>query len=315
MNISILSSDVSTSKIDILDDQKIDSQSFINLATKLWRQFRYRDAELVLENAASRYPLRADIRDLSDRIKADRATLYEIRQNRLSSVHFHIDSIVNKSITKDKIRDVEIRGWVRVTKNGARLIVEQEGKTDEILEIGISRNDVVGYLKKKGVFDCVKECGFSFRADLSANLKISLLQDSDILPFVQIRSKRILQVLEGADGWLFLNNDTNRSADIFTGKMPASSNMAKSWGDFALRSKMKLDSLNIESCFVISPSKEDVFPEFYPLKPASFSILDVVRTGIFLNNVSISCPMQRLRQDVDSYYKTCLLYTSPSPRD
>ncbi|WP_294929325.1 hypothetical protein, partial [uncultured Paracoccus sp.] len=69
-------------------------------------------------------------------------------------------------------------------------------------------------------------------------------------------------------------------------------------------SSLKPQASSLKYCLVIAPSKEDVLPDFHPLKAASVSIVDAIYSSIFTAGVPVSCPIRRLRQEADSYYPT-----------
>lgn len=282
----------------------MERQEILGLAARLWDEFRYRDAESILEAAMEKHSAFAEARDLYDRIRADRSTLFDFRQRGSSALRFYIDSPRNRPVAKDRIGRVEIRGWVETVRGGAELVVEQPGRLPRSLPIPIARPDVVAHLRKAGHPDPNPLCGFSFDADLSGTVRLSLRQSGADTFFVEIFGKKASQVLEGRDGWLFLDNDTNGSADLFTGKTPATVADARAWGGFARASAEALSALGVASCISIAPSKEDVFPELHPLESAPVSLLDVVSSGIVDGGGLVSCPVGKLRREPESYYRT-----------
>lgn len=288
----------------VIHHDSLSKASYLALATALWRRRRYAEAERILEIASEKHAEFGAALDLYDRIRADRSTLFQIHQTPLSERRFHIDSLRDPKVKKGQLGEVEIRGWVELSEPGSELLVQQEGASDRIEKLSIQRPDVVRHFKSRNVPGQLPLCGFSFKAKLNDRTRISLRSPSGTTPVVDIFSRRVLQVLEGRDGWLFLNNDSNRSADLFTGKLPASKADAKRWTEFARETKAGLDALGIESGLVIAPAKEDVFLEFHPLVPAKISLLDTIVSSIFLAGVRISCPVRHLRQEPASYYRT-----------
>lgn len=289
---------------DLVHEKIMDELGYIKMAKQLWSEFRYTDAEVTLEAFIHKLPSSSKAKDLYDRIRADRATLFSLKKEKLSKINFHLDSISEKFLKRENICALEVRGWVALTQKNCDLLIDQEGSSTIRRNISIPRKDVVLHFKKKGLPEPLEICGFSFTADLSKPLTISLCTSHGAIPFVKISKEKVLQVLEGRNGWLFLDNDTNGAADIFTGKIPATKKIAKAWADFSVNITSELDARNIQSCIVISPSKEDVFPEYHPMKPASVSLVDTVASSIFISGSIISCPIRKLRQEPDSYYKT-----------
>lgn len=288
----------------IIHEDIMTEVEYIKLSKELWKKLRYGDAEVTLEASIHKFPWSTQSKDLYDKIRADRVSLFSFKNEKLSDIAFHLDSTSKGFFKKEIIHNIEIRGWVAFTQKNCSLLVDQEGSDTTKYSISIPRKDVVLHFSKKGLPEPIERCGFSFTADLSKPLTISLQTLQGTIPFVRIKKEKVLQVLEGRSGWLFLDNDTNRAADIFTGKIPATKKIVDSWSNFSTQVKKELDTRNIKSCFVISPSKEDVFPEYHPLKAASLSLIDIISSAIFINGSTVSCPVRKLRQQPESYYKT-----------
>ena len=74
------------------------------------------------------------------------------------------------------------------------------------------------------------------------------------------------QILVGRNGWLFLAGDSNDSPGQFAGKHEPSASWLREW-DAYFDALLQLRESKVcgELCFLIAPSKESLFPDYYPL--------------------------------------------------
>lgn len=72
------------------------------------------------------------------------------------------------------------------------------------------------------------------------------------------------KVLVGKDGWLFLQNDTNRIVEQNIGKLRLSDDGIRQWGHIIDTRFSILHRRNIEYYFFVAPNKESIYPEFLP---------------------------------------------------
>lgn len=74
------------------------------------------------------------------------------------------------------------------------------------------------------------------------------------------------QFLVGRNGWLFLAGDTNDSPAQFTGEHQPTAGWQREWDDyFAAFAALRESEDGGLLCFLIAPSKESIFPDYYPL--------------------------------------------------
>lgn len=85
--------------------------------------------------------------------------------------------------------------------------------------------------------------------------------------FVKIEKVQINNVLFGKDNWLFLINDRNDSVNQFLGNVHLNQKEIEKWNVFS--SEVLEIASKHELIFVIAPSKERVFPNFYPYSPGN----------------------------------------------
>ncbi len=122
----------------------------------------------------------------------------------------------------------------------------------------------------------------------------------------QISSKRIIGVLEGKNGYLFLDNDTNKSVAQFTGRLLMDNVVLQDWCNFLA----KVGSVPGFILFV-PPSKESVFPMYYPHVMSQRRPIDQLKEVV--GKVELDrffYPRELLSTDERNYSKTETHYTA-----
>jgi alginate O-acetyltransferase complex protein AlgJ len=84
------------------------------------------------------------------------------------------------------------------------------------------------------------------------------------------------QVIEGADGWLYLDNDTNRSVDQFTGSLTLDDDGVGRWQAYLDSCAGMAGAAQACHAIVIAASKEQVLPEHYPHVRGSLTVHEQV---------------------------------------
>lgn len=85
-----------------------------------------------------------------------------------------------------------------------------------------------------------------------------------------------LKVLHGTEGWLFLDNDSNRSVDQFTGRLLLDEPALAQWQAYLDQGLALAASVRARHALVIAPSKEQVLPQHYPHPRAPLTVLEQV---------------------------------------
>ena len=86
------------------------------------------------------------------------------------------------------------------------------------------------------------------------------------------------KVLQGKDGWLFLDNDTNQSVEQFTGKLRLDRAAIAAWDDYLVSSMRVAEQPHIPFALLIAPTKESVYSDKYPYAKAPVTAIDEVLT-------------------------------------
>jgi alginate O-acetyltransferase complex protein AlgJ len=290
---------------NIIYHQSFTIGNYVSIANSLIGTDRLEDAEKALEEGMRKHPSSKALADLYDTTRTRRSAIYETVYTALTEEPHCIDTPAGTRIKRNEIKKLSINGWAKMGTGSDYLLIESDGEKQRI-DFTLERPDVVQYLAQKGMENQPLQCGFRFDVEFQAMTQVTVYLHSEgsANPLFSISSQRVFQVIDGKDHWLFLDNDSNRSADIFTGERAPDAATLKKWAKFAKDVTELGKAHGLQTCLTIAPSKEDIFPEFHPLEPATSSALDAVQYAIAYAGHSIVCPIRRLRQDTQSYSKT-----------
>jgi hypothetical protein len=78
------------------------------------------------------------------------------------------------------------------------------------------------------------------------------------------RPEKSLKVLEGIDGWLYLDNDTNNVIEQVKGQYKLAPDFLERWEAVIKKRQQKFSSRKIDYRFLVAPNKECVFSDYLP---------------------------------------------------
>lgn len=140
--------------------------------------------------------------------------------------------------------------------------------------------------------------------ELSINLLTAervgiLVSKFDIVWLFKVSKEVIISILRGKDNWLFLDNDSNQSVEQFVGKKSISDAETKNWRKYLNFVKHIKNFI-----LLIPPSKEEVFPEYYPFNRADYCSVDKLKSMVEEQSITFLYPKEQLQEDKTSYTKT-----------
>ncbi|QBY49681.1 alginate O-acetyltransferase AlgX-related protein [Cupriavidus oxalaticus] len=123
-------------------------------------------------------------------------------------------------------------------------------------------------------------CGFAWRIPLPLEGFRLGIQVGQSLPvwLAEVEFVTPMQVIVGPENWLFLDNDTNRSVDQYTGKRLLDADELHRWSAYLAGCRTLATRVGARHALVLAPSKEEVLPHRYPYKRAHITVLDQVCT-------------------------------------
>lgn len=166
-----------------------------------------------------------------------------------------------------------VQGWLLSNCKSPISLVILNGTKFIELPISSPRHDVIS----KVLGDSSENhpqlyCGFSEKVKLKHSVfSIGVVQDGRFTQLLRGSVEGKFQVLKGEGGWLFLNNDTNKSVEQHTGKLKLSRITQLQWKDYLISLDRFARSNAMSVCLLIAPSKEMVYEKFYPYVLSDYS--------------------------------------------
>ena len=197
---------------------------------------------------------------------------------------------------------VTFKGWVLGEPNEPCQIELQQHDKSVFIAFNIPRPDVIkALLQQEPDSHPQLVCGFSFQ--------YPLYHDVFSIWFHQAGQRELLwrgrvtgtqPVLKGTKNWLFLDNDTNQSVEQFQGKKLIDSANLESWQQYFLSLHESSTQHAYRYAVLIAPSKEAVYPQFYPYKRAVVTPIDQL-----IEAFQLVYPLEELdSEDPYSFFKT-----------
>ena len=206
-------------------------------------------------------------------------------------------------IEKEGIR---IKGWLlKKLQNNASLVL-LDGYEIFPLELNTERPDVIEKVALiERDFQQEALCGFDHTLiPKSSNIAIAIVHNSHFHVIYEVNIEGVFKILEGEDNWLYLDNDTNKSVEQFTGKTKLSWAEKKNWADYANTFSTLPLSQAGKSAFLIAPSKEFVVEEHYPFKKSKHTPLDQL-TKLVDDSFSLVTPIDALKHFEERTFRVC----------
>lgn len=178
---------------------------------------------------------------------------------------------------------LKVQGWVLWSKPAKELpellIAVDAGLVKDVL-FNTKRPDVIERVLCEPVADNPQLCcGFIFYISvdqLASGFQIGVRADGIETWLAQVDFVEPMKVLEGSEGWLFLDNDSNHSVDQYIGQRMLGTEELNSWREYLSAVQVLVQHANMRHALVIAPSKEEVLPHRYPFQRAQTTVLDQV---------------------------------------
>lgn len=211
----------------------------------------------------------------------------QVRRNDVSAAGIRVwalDFPANERLVDLGQPSLTVQGWALWAEAPAQppqVVVESDGVLVHKQLFNCKRPDVIDrVLHEEPAGHGQLCCGFVARvptAGLVDGFRVGLqLGESAPVWLAQVALVQPLQVLEGSDGWLFLDNDSNHSVDQYTGKRLLRANELNAWRDYLGGVHALCRRMGLRHAMVLAPSKEEVLRHRYPLERAQTTVLDQV---------------------------------------
>lgn len=201
---------------------------------------------------------------------------------------------------------LRIQGWVLWSdplKMVPELIVAVNGVTVHTQAFNTKRPDVVERVLHERAENHVQLCcGFIAQIaaeKLTSGFQVGVRADGVDTWLAQVDFTEPMKVLEGSEGWLFLDNDSNHSVDQYIGQRMLGTEELNLWREYLSAVQVLAQRTNMRHALVIAPSKEEVLPHRYPFNRAQTTVLDQV------------CALAKPEWNVVNAAPVLAAYTSP----
>lgn len=146
-----------------------------------------------------------------------------------------------------------------------------------------------------------QQLGFSLQLPASARrAAISLCVSGVEVPVCTLSTATVFKVQRGGVH-LFLDNDTNRSVDQYTGRLLLDQANLARWQTYAAALR-RMDESGVAVRLLICPAKEELFQDLYPHRRAPRAPIDQVAD--VCDGRQLVYPIEALRSERESTYST-----------
>ena len=188
-----------------------------------------------------------------------------------------------------------IKGWIIVSSQCIpRLVLEF---TNYCVEAQlIYRHDVEAVNGAKFPLGSVHYLGYdidSVSAESFVGLKIvypGYNVGHEEEPLIRVERQRIIKPLQGKHGWLYLDNDTNKSVDQFLGTHSLSDKHIHKWRSYLSEVRKIHEDLQCDWRFLVAPAKEYVASFLYPYEKGESTTLEQLKS--ILDEL---CPVETIK--------------------
>lgn len=172
---------------------------------------------------------------------------------------------------------VWFQGWLILPSNiKGELLLEND--INFKLDLDRKRPDVIEcILRTNPVGHSQLSCGFRQKLVLSKKNTLYFIYENKRVVLANIEVNTATTPVEGNDNWLFLDNDTNRSVEQFTGNLLVNGAEMNAWQTYFDKLARLAQVTNVTAAQVlVAPSKEFVYEEYYPYKRAQITPIEQV---------------------------------------
>lgn len=220
-----------------------------------------------------------------------------------------LDSPVNDfAVSDERVGEIgiKVRGWVLPYPKKVFSVVLLCGDEAIPLPFNEERPDVIEkVLKDESSGHPHLKCGFRHSVRFKhADFSIGVIENANFHPLITGSIEGTLKVLEGKENWLFLDNDSNQSVEQYTGKLKISRAEKLKWKSYFKSISVFSLSQQIPTCLLIAPSKENVYPQFYPYSEAKVTPIKQFQK-IVPESFPYIYPVESLKAVNDRSYRIC----------
>lgn len=216
-------------------------------------------------------------------------------QHGVANLIFSVDAPKNEEITLFISSMIKLSGWVLYNKQSVDIVVKHKNG-EEVFKCNRLRYDVLKNLN----IDADPTCGFFIPILFSGSFDIGFIINDEIIWGARVEITTPAKVQHGKLGYLFLDNDHNKSVAQFIGNELISEEILSSWQEYFSTLNKYIDGSQSERIFTLAPAKELVLPQYYPHKKSD--ITPVEQFLIKFHKEGILYPKEALSHAGDATY-------------
>lgn len=198
------------------------------------------------------------------------------------------------------------QGWVLAAGHHSVQPYVKTGESKCALRLDRSRPDVIARVLGVDSEGHAKlQCGFRAHVPVSCD-EVVFGFEADGLEYdaAVIRIEGALRIIQGADGWLFLDNDTNQSVEQFRGEYLLGRQELAEWGQYLSALTSLAQNTGCRHAVLVAPTKEMVLPEFYPFAKGEKTPVEQV-VDLATEDHRVVHPVAELRAMSDNPFRKC----------
>jgi hypothetical protein len=198
------------------------------------------------------------------------------------------------------------QGWLLNDEASPTSLVIVNGDEVKKIPLNRARPDVISkVLNQAPENHDLLSCGFSERIKLKHSaFTLGIVENGTFTEIISGSVEGKFQILEGKDGWLFLDNDTNKSIEQYTGKLKLSRAAQAEWKEYLELLNTFSFSAQIPVCLLVAPSKEMVYEEYYPYNFSKKAPIEKLKE-LVPETLNFILPIEELRNLDDRSFRVC----------
>lgn len=222
----------------------------------------------------------------------------------LSDAEVSIEDLTHKGLV--------FQGWALSAANSPVQLYLKHADKIEYFSTSVARPDVIEIILKQAPQQHPQlHCGFRFdRVPASADFELGVFEAGQYLPLCNGHIAGPFQVLEGKDNWLFLDNDTNKSVEQFTGQYLLDAAAKADWASYLQQMAMLAERHGCHYALLMAPSKEAVYTEYYPHQKAAITPIEQVMQAMPAG-FNFCYPLQALKSAARRTFRITDTHWSP----
>ncbi|MDP5129890.1 MAG: hypothetical protein NWQ54_03335 [Paraglaciecola sp.] len=180
------------------------------------------------------------------------------------------------ALTELTEQGIVFQGWVLLVNQPLPELYLLQGEQKVLLTVNRNRPDVIQAVLNESASEHPQLCcGFRYQLPITAaDFVIGVQIDQQDYPLLEGKVVGAFQVLRGKADWLFLDNDTNKSVEQYTGQLLMERSQRKAWQKYFAGFKKLVVELDIPSAMLMAPAKESVYSQYYPFEKAKLTATD-----------------------------------------